>query len=738
MYSRPAVAPVPGPREATPQSSSIGLSVVAPLVLLIAIAIPLYNHGSAVVSDDANRFAFFAVIIALATHFFVVGISFWLSDTAVLLVGTMVCAVCPGLDSIVQAIVFKLLSVFFLPIVFARGVSYSRVLVGYMLVHFLITCYRFRTGLWDDGWQWCVVLLFVEISILDSVQRRHKIEESLATSEATSTMMRKLLNMFCDGFVLLDEKGTITAADQKAISVLGLSSNAKVATERTFESFMEQEGNSEVSRMVEGLRSTRLRVSDQLLDVETYTMPWTVPVDGIPLILGSNFGAQTLTPLPLRNHTHICAIKVLPDFSEHQATDPDLFKYFDDPLAAGTGNEPTPGPSGAGHQAAGEEDAGSERSLPESPRSVHSADGTQQAAAGPAGSGVFAFPGGPWKAVSAVGLGVGSSYTKVRKVGRGSQGAVFEVKRKDGARFALKEIPLKGVIWQRDFPKHLHDVDREVRVLKNLSWASACIVNLTECWLGADFSVACIVMEWLPGTLSQVLQKAKAQPGSKGIATAEVSRWFAQLALGTAAIHHEGFIHRDIKPSNILLSEMNKYCKIADLGVSRPLQQVGPGGGMSDAGSMTSAGSCAQSIFSGYTVGPGTRNYSSPEALKGGLYGTPTDMFSLGLVILEMLSFTSLAELRKKEVMSGKPLADLAAEILEEVLAGWDDEAAKPQRKQLSQSCVSLLRPHPLERPAALDLLEVPALKPTVDELFRDFPSLHQIRGQDAEEEATS
>jgi len=117
-----------------------------------------------------------------------------------------------------------------------------------------------------------------------------------------------------------------------------------------------------------------------------------------------------------------------------------------------------------------------------------------------------------WKVISAFGLGIGD-YTPVRTVGVGAQGVVFHVRDQAGVNFALKKVNLPGNLWQRDFPLHLRNADREARALKSLAWASAVVVRVHDCWIQDDFKYACIVMEWVPKPLSDVMRQKDKYPG---------------------------------------------------------------------------------------------------------------------------------------------------------------------------------------------------------------------------------
>lgn len=116
-----------------------------------------------------------------------------------------------------------------------------------------------------------------------------------------------------------------------------------------------------------------------------------------------------------------------------------------------------------------------------------------------------------------------------------------------------------------------------------------------------------IAMAWYEGeTLDRVLARGPLAPRrAAGIAI--------QIARGLAAAHEELLIHRDIKPANVMLSQ-GETVKILDFGLARLL--TAPAGRTID----------------------GTPAYMSPEQLRGGPVDQRTDLWSLGIVLYEMLA----------------------------------------------------------------------------------------------------
>ncbi|MHA7238394.1 serine/threonine-protein kinase [Arthrobacter sp. TMS1-12-1] len=125
-----------------------------------------------------------------------------------------------------------------------------------------------------------------------------------------------------------------------------------------------------------------------------------------------------------------------------------------------------------------------------------------------------------------------------------------------------------------------------------------------------------LVMELVDGEDLRHLLKRGA------LAADDVAQLGADLADALAYIHAEGVIHRDVKPANILMFRSGDngtrlYPKLTDFGIARMVE-------------VTSATAVGATI--------GTANYLSPEQAKGGSLDERSDIYSLGLVLLECLT----------------------------------------------------------------------------------------------------
>lgn len=125
-----------------------------------------------------------------------------------------------------------------------------------------------------------------------------------------------------------------------------------------------------------------------------------------------------------------------------------------------------------------------------------------------------------------------------------------------------------------------------------------------------------IVMEFIDGPDLRSRISAGRLPAS------EVAELGADLSEALHYVHSRGIIHRDIKPANVLLAPSDfpgrmSHAKLADFGIARLLDDT----------RLTATGALL-----------GTASYLSPEQALGETIGGPSDVYSLGLVLLECLT----------------------------------------------------------------------------------------------------
>ena len=103
-----------------------------------------------------------------------------------------------------------------------------------------------------------------------------------------------------------------------------------------------------------------------------------------------------------------------------------------------------------------------------------------------------------------------------------------------------------------------------------------------------------------------------------------------QVASALAAAHERGIVHRDIKPENIMLRP-DGYVKVLDFGIAKLAESTFAKAAADTAGSMTLAETNLGSIL-------GTVRYMSPEQAYAAPVDKRTDIWSLGVVLYEMVT----------------------------------------------------------------------------------------------------
>jgi hypothetical protein len=155
-------------------------------------------------------------------------------------------------------------------------------------------------------------------------------------------------------------------------------------------------------------------------------------------------------------------------------------------------------------------------------------------------------------------------------------------------------------------------VQAEVKMLGSVNHPN--LVTLHDAALSGNGSAAYLVMELVDGDdLGRLLTEGR-------ISQRDAIRIGAQIASALAHIHRKGIVHRDVKPANILVrrdQDGRAHAKLADLGIAR----------IADATHLTSAGQMV-----------GTVAYLAPEQVAGGYADSASDVYALGLVIIECLT----------------------------------------------------------------------------------------------------
>jgi serine/threonine protein kinase len=163
----------------------------------------------------------------------------------------------------------------------------------------------------------------------------------------------------------------------------------------------------------------------------------------------------------------------------------------------------------------------------------------------------------------------------------------------------------------------LRRFEREAKAVAALSHPN--ILSIFD--FGTEQGLNYAVMELLEG------ETPRARLQREAVGWREVVEIGAAIADGLAAAHAKGIIHRDLKPENIFLTSDGQV-KILDFGIARVKRVVSP-----EAETLTTG---IETTKRGVVMG--TIGYMSPEQVRGEQAEAPSDIFSLGCVLYEMLS----------------------------------------------------------------------------------------------------
>ena len=199
---------------------------------------------------------------------------------------------------------------------------------------------------------------------------------------------------------------------------------------------------------------------------------------------------------------------------------------------------------------------------------------------------------------------LGNRYQIIKKIGDGGMAFVYQAKDKLLNRIVAVKVLRPEFVDDKEF---LAKFKREAEAVANITHPN--IVNVYD--VGQEGKVYYIVMEYVDG---QNLKEIIKNEGVLDEYTAlDITK---QIAQALSAAHKKGVIHRDIKPHNILISNEDRQVKVADFGIAKAVSNS----------TITNIGSIIGSV-----------HYFSPEQAKGQPVSNNADLYSLGIVLYEML-----------------------------------------------------------------------------------------------------
>ncbi len=201
-------------------------------------------------------------------------------------------------------------------------------------------------------------------------------------------------------------------------------------------------------------------------------------------------------------------------------------------------------------------------------------------------------------------------YKVTKLLGRGGMGAVYCAEELDQGRIVAIKLFTPREIDAGLFVERLR---REGQMLAQMKHKN--VVGIHDADMLED-GTPYLVLEYIHGH-----DLAKRLDLDKKVALTEALRIAIEVCRGLSAAHGLGIIHRDIKPANVLLGKRGEV-KVSDFGISKGIDEDG--------------GQNTQLTLTGVTLG--TVDYMSPEQADGKVLDARSDIYSVGVLIYEMLT----------------------------------------------------------------------------------------------------
>lgn len=202
------------------------------------------------------------------------------------------------------------------------------------------------------------------------------------------------------------------------------------------------------------------------------------------------------------------------------------------------------------------------------------------------------------------GMIIGNRYEIIEKIGNGGMATVYKAKCKILNRYVAIKVLREEFTTDEEFIRRFNS---EAQAAASLTHPN--IVSIYD--VGQEYNIYYIVMELVQGkTLKQIISKEGVLPWKWSVNIA------IQIASALEAAHKNNIVHRDIKPHNIMITE-DGIAKVADFGIAKAV---------------------SNSTITAFGTTIGSVHYFSPEHARGGYTDAKSDLYSLGVVMYEMLT----------------------------------------------------------------------------------------------------
>jgi len=203
-----------------------------------------------------------------------------------------------------------------------------------------------------------------------------------------------------------------------------------------------------------------------------------------------------------------------------------------------------------------------------------------------------------------VGKYISSRYEIIEKVGNGGMATVYKAKCHVLNRYVAVKVLKEEFTTDEEFIRRFNVEAQSAAGLTHPN-----IVSVYD--VGHEDGIYFIVMELIQGkTLKQIINEDGALPWKWSVNIA------LQIASALEAAHKNNIIHRDIKPHNIIITE-DGVAKVTDFGIAKAV---------------------SNSTITAFGTTIGSVHYFSPEHAKGSYTDAKSDLYSLGVVMYEMLT----------------------------------------------------------------------------------------------------
>ena len=285
------------------------------------------------------------------------------------------------------------------------------------------------------------------------------------------------------------------------------------------------------------------------------------------------------------------------------------------------------------------------------------------------------------------------TYQKIKSLGKGSYGQVFLVKSIQ----TQKEYALKETIITKKKQVFLYFTMNEINILSKLN--NPFIISLKcafKTQLDNDIEKLGIIMEYVDnGDLNKLLIDYKYD--EIYFEEKRILNWLFQVCLALIYLQKNDVIHRDIKPSNIFLMADDSI-KLGDFGISKKV-----------------------SLSSDITFFIGTPRYTSPEIINKKDFSFKTDIWSLGVTFLELISLKApFLGYETEEIYENILKRNINSNILNKEKNGFNNYITKRYSKNLLDLIKEMISMNPDDRPNAKDILNRDIIKERMESYLKE------------------